>query len=501
MDVLTALADPRLLGASPAFTDADSWRPWRTFLGAVYGLPVEDPALYRKATGRLRYAPPDGGFREAVAIVGRQAGKTRIASALVAFEAAMAPACRDGEQYALLLAQDHRAAVRTAFSYLCSLFDASPVLRPSVVRRTADTLELANGLRVAAYPCRPAAVRGLRARVAVVDELAFFLTSEARPVDTEMLRAVRPALATTGGRLIILSSPYGQSGALWDLHRRHYGRMHSDTLVWQAAAPTMNPTLPRDYLDRMRQDDPEAYRSEVQGEFRAGLATLLDPDALDACVRRGRRDLPPAKGVTYHAFTDPSGGRRDAFTCAVGHRDGERLVVDAVRAWRAPFDPAAVTAECADWLRSYRVSEVTGDRYGGEYPREAFRRHGITYTVADKDRSALYLELLPHVNAGSVELPDDPALLREARGLERRRGPSGRDRVDHRPGAHDDRINAAAGVVATLARPRVPIAWALGPGLDSAPAGAPSEVERIVRREGAYFPPDLGREPGGLGGW
>ena len=77
----------------------------------------------------------------------------------------------------------------------------------------------------------------MRASVAVVDELAYFITSEGRPVDREMLRALRPTLSTTGGRLLILSSPYAQAGALWDLHRQHYGREDSATLVWQASAP------------------------------------------------------------------------------------------------------------------------------------------------------------------------------------------------------------------------------------------------------------------------
>jgi hypothetical protein len=56
----------------------------------------------------------------------------------------------------------------------------------------------------------------------------------------------------------------------------------------------------------------------------------------------------------------------------------------------------------------------------GEWPREAFRSHRIDYEVSKLDRSALYLELLPIINAGTVELPDDPKLLRELRGLERR---------------------------------------------------------------------------------
>ena len=106
-----------------------------------------------------------------------------------------------------------------------------PVFSRELVRETADTLELASGVTLACYPCRPAAVRGLRAAVACVDELAFFITSEGRPVDGEMLRAVRPTLATTGGKLLVLSSPYGQSWALWDLHRQHRGRDDSPVLV------------------------------------------------------------------------------------------------------------------------------------------------------------------------------------------------------------------------------------------------------------------------------
>jgi hypothetical protein len=89
---------------------------------------------------------------------------------------------------------------------------------------------------------------------------------------------------------------------------------------------------------------------------------------------------------------------------------------------------------------------IVGDRYAGEWPREAFRSHAIEYEVAELDRSKLYLELLAAVNAASIEIPDDKKLLSELRGLERRRGTVGRDKVDHRPGSFDDRANSLAGV-------------------------------------------------------
>ena len=460
MNIVEAISDRNLLGASPAFHDITPWRRWLVFLAALFGLPLdaEGEALFRKATGRSVYDPPPGGWREVVAIVGRQAGKTRVGASIVAYGAAMAPPTRDGDRYALLLAQDHRSAMRAAFSYLRSTFEASALLRQMIVADTSDTLTLSNGVRLAAYPCRPASVRGLRAVVAVLDELAYFTSGEGYATDVEMLRAIRPTLATTDGRLVILSSPYGQSGSLWELHKRHYARDDAPVLVWQADAPTMNPTLPLDYLERMREDDPEAYRSEVLGDFRAGLSSLLDVDAIQACVATGRLELAPVDGVTYQAFVDPSGGRVDAFTVAIGHRVAETIVVDVARAWRAPFNPTGVVGECAALLARYRVRSVTGDRYAGEWPREAFRAHATAYAPATKPKSDLYLDLLSTINSGAIEIPDDPMLLRELRGLERRRESAGRDRVDHAPGAHDDRANAVAGLAALLSHV-APAAW------------------------------------------
>jgi hypothetical protein len=240
-------------------------------LRVLHGEPLDPLGIqrFRKHTSRGIYLPRS--YREAVAIVGRQAGKTRLASALVAWAAASYPEVRDGEIYAVLVAQDQRSAVRTSLSYARSIFESSPVLKTMLVSETTDTLRLSNGVNIACYPCRPAALRGLRCCIVVIDELAFFISTDGRPTDTEMLRAARPTTATTGGRIIILSSPYGEVGALHDVYRRNFGRDDTDTLVWQADAPSMNPELPADYLARMQQDDPEAYRSEVLGEFRIRL--------------------------------------------------------------------------------------------------------------------------------------------------------------------------------------------------------------------------------------
>lgn len=447
MNIIEALNDPHLFGALPTFSDLGPWRPWLAYLRAVYGLPMDDAdlALFRLHTGRQ--TPRDGGYPEAVVITGCQSGKSRIAALVAAYEAAQAAAHGDRGVYCPLVAQDARGAQRALLGYVREVY-ALPLLRREVVRETAEALELAGGVTVAVYPCRPGAVRGIRAACVVVDELAFFTATDGRPTDVEMLRAVRSRVATTGGKVLILSSPYAQTGALWSLHRQHFGREDSSTLVWVAPAPAMNPTLPADYLGRMQADDPEAYRSEVLGEFRAGLTTLFDPEALDAVIPEGVRERAPNPADRYLAFVDPSSGSgKDAFTCAVAHPASGRAELDGLRVWSPPFNPSGVIAECAAFLRRYGVTEVRGDRYAPGFVAEAFRANGVRYVYSERDRSALYLDLLPAVNAAKVSLLDEPELLRELRGLERRRGTSGRDRVDHKSGSHDDRANAASGAL------------------------------------------------------
>jgi len=212
----------------------------------------------------------------------------------------------------------------------------------------------------------------------------------------------------------------------------------------------MNPTISQSLIAREIERDPQAARSEWGAEFREDLETAFPLDVIEACVIPGRGTLPPG-AMSYQAFVDPSGGRSDAFTLAIGHyhKDG-RAVVDCIRAWIPPFSPEGVVQEAKVVLATYRVSRVTGDRYAGEWPREAFNKLGIVYEEAALTKSELYLNLIPALTSIQVELPEDRTLLKELRQLERRRGRSGKDTIDHPSGAHDDLANAVAGVVYLL---------------------------------------------------
>jgi len=213
----------------------------------------------------------------------------------------------------------------------------------------------------------------------------------------------------------------------------------------------MNPTIPQAFIARERERDPQAARSEWEAEFREDLETAFPLEVIEACIIPGRGMLPPTTDIGYQAFVDPSGGRADAFTLAIGHyhRDG-RAIIDCIRAWIPPFSPEAVVGEAKAVLATYRVSRVTGDRYAGEWPREAFSKHGIVYEEAALTKSELYVNLIPALTSTQVELPEDRVLLKELRQLEWRRGRTGKDIIDHPAGVYDDLANAVAGVVYLL---------------------------------------------------
>ena len=136
-------------------------------------------------------------------------------------------------------------------------------------------------------------------------------------------------------------------------------------------------------------------------------------------------------------------------TLAVAHKEGDIAVLDCIRVARPPFNPDEVVKQFADTLRSYRIMSVQGDRYGGEWPSQRFNAHSITYIASEHSKSEIYIQCLPLLMGGRVELLDNNRLHSQLVSLEARTARGGRLTVDHPTGAnhHDDLSNAVAGAL------------------------------------------------------
>jgi hypothetical protein len=440
-----ALADTNLLGAG--LGDATTWGNWRTLLKAAFALPLSpaETKFFHQVAGDRRL--PTRRVSQAWFILGRRSGKSRVAAAIAVFLACFRRhKLSPGETGFVLVLAASRSQARQVFEYAKGFLQASPILRSQIIDSTADEIRLRGNVIISVLPNNYRTVRGRTLIGCVFDEAAFWRSDDSALPDVETYRAVLPALATTKGMLVGISSPYAQHGLIYSRYRDHYGR-DGDVLVVRAGSLLLNPTLDRSLIDAAKVSDPEAAAAEWDAEWRGDLAMFVSRETVERCVEHSIAVREPEQRWKYSAFVDPSGGVSDSMTLAIAHRDHDRVVLDALREVRAPFEPDVVVADFARLLKTYRVTTVKGDRYSGEWVPAAFRAQGIAYQASERSKSEIYLDSLPLFTNGTALLLDDMRLVSQLSQLERRASRMGRDTVDHRPGAHDDLANAACGAL------------------------------------------------------
>ena len=454
MTILDAIHDPQLF--RPLFKSLDSWRAWFVVLTALFALPLQeaDRVLFASLTGRQ--TPPAQPVQEAWLVCGRRGGKSFIVALIAVFLACFKdyrPYLGPGERGVLMIIATDRKQARVIMRYILALIEQVPMLKHMVVRQDSESLDLDNMVSIEITTASYRTIRGYTVVAALCDEIAFWRSEESANPAEEILAALRPAMATIPGALLLgLSSPYKRSGPLYNAYKRHYGHGESPVLVIQAATRTMNPTVPQRVIDDAMDRDPAAASAEYLAQFRSDVGSFLDAELIDRAIEKGRRERPPQDRFRYVAFTDPSGGSHDSFTLGIAHAERDRYVLDVCRAVKPPFDPSSVVREYAALLKSYRLYEVTGDHYSGEWVRESFSKCGITYQHSELTKSEIYLESLPLFSQGAIDLLDIHALTVELMQLERRTGRNGRDTVDHPPSGHDDLANSCCGAITLLAQ-------------------------------------------------
>jgi hypothetical protein len=453
-----ALRDPKLLGS--AFS-GDSWAAWRVLLIAAMGeaLTDDERVIFTQLTGRPR--EPLQRISELVVVAGRRGGKSRALSVLAVY---LAMLCEHklvpGERGVLLIVAQSQRIARVVLNYAEAAIDGNPLLAARVVSRTDSSIELRGGI---VLEVRWPTFRGLRGPsyiAAILDEIAFWYLEEQHVnIDVEVVAALRPGLLTTQGPLVIASSPYARRGLLWEHYKRYYGAADSAVLVAHGSTRAFNSTVPQAWIDHELERDRPRNSAELLAEFRTDLEAFLSLDIVEAAVG-DYVELAPAANCRFFGFVDPSGGSGgDAFTVAISHRDGDGVVIDAVRERRPPFSPGDVIAEFSNLLKSYRISTVTGDKWAGGFPPEQFAKHGISYEPAAKTKSDLYLDLLSLLNSGRIVLPRNDRLVQQLATLERRTARGGKDSIDHGPGAHDDIANPWPAPRCLLASPATTPRW------------------------------------------
>jgi hypothetical protein len=224
--ILHAIDDPQLF--APWFKDCATWASWFTFLRALFALPLADHemALFRECTGRSE--PPTSPATEGWLICGRRSGKSFMLALVAVYLAAFhqyRQYLASGERGTVMVIACDRRQARTIFRYIGGLLTMVPMLARMVERSTADAFDLNNDVSIEVAVASFRSVRGYTVVAALLDELAFWPTDESANPDSEIIAAIRPAMATIpNAMLLCASSPYAQRGALFTAFKAHYGK-------------------------------------------------------------------------------------------------------------------------------------------------------------------------------------------------------------------------------------------------------------------------------------
>jgi len=242
VNIIDAIDDPLVFAKH---FRGDTWGAWRVFLCALFGLPMsaEQLAVYRAHTGRS--APPTAPLHEAWLVCGRRSGKSFMLACIAVWLAAFKdwrPFLGPGEIGTIMIIAADRKQSRVIMRYCCGLLKSVPMLRQLIEGETQESIQLRNRVCIEVHTASFRSTRGHTIVAGLLDEVSFWPVDESSSSpDVEVLNAIRPGMSTIpGAMLLCASSPYARRGALWDAHRKHYGKDGDPILVWQAATREMN---------------------------------------------------------------------------------------------------------------------------------------------------------------------------------------------------------------------------------------------------------------------
>jgi hypothetical protein len=356
----------------------ESFAVMRILMIAAMGeaLTAEELVIFTQVTGRAE--APSEACDELWIIAARRSGKTIAIATLAAYLAG----CVDhravlgpGERGVLPIMAANTQQAGQAFNFIRGIFTDIPRFAALVGGITGDTISLKNRMDIQVRPASFRTIRGITSIAAIAEECSMWQSDEfgSRNPDKEILDAVKPSLATTGGPLFCIGSPHARRGVMWRAFQNHFGPQGSPSIL-VANGPTklFNPTIKQSVIDRAYGDDPAVAAAEWGGQFRSDLESYVSPETVASCTDRGvaLREYKP--GIHYIAHCDPSGGRQDSFTVAIGHVENAVGILDILLERKPPFSPTDVVSEFCETLKLYGITQVEGDKYGAEFVQEQF---------------------------------------------------------------------------------------------------------------------------------
>lgn len=395
-------------------------------------LDPDDRELARQLFGSVDRFPESA--RDVVAcIAGGRAGKTYVLVALRCLHLALTcdlSQLAPGEHaFGAIVAPDVRLA-KQALRFVTGAAKKVPSIARRIERDTAEELSIVrpDGQHVT-VECLPATRGGsaVRARsyfFVGLDEAAFFYGDDGYTITDEAIFSAAAPRVMPGGQLVMVSTPYLESGVLFE----HFIRNHpnpavaidgetrkgepTDAIAIHAPTLLLNdrPKIRR-AVEREYGRDPDRAAREFGGRFVArGTSRFFDPGAIKAASVDRPADLEPRPELPAFAAIDPA-FTRDASAMVVLRYEGEKIRVATIVERRPesgkPLKPSVVIGELCDIAIMHGVTTLWSDCHYAETVREVAEARGLAVRSppgGQFGKAIMFQRARAGINEGRIEL-------------------------------------------------------------------------------------------------
>ena len=408
----------------------------RAICRVLDGLPLADLANHPhvvEAFGTTEQPPQP---KELILIAGIRSGKSLLAACMAVYSTQVVDVShlRPGEVPRVSLISVRADLATVLMDHLLGAINTSPYLKSLLIKEpTGDSIFLKHP---SGRPVEIKTVAGSRAGATLVarwsagvvlDEICRMQGQDEAVINWEDQRRAATGRMLPGSFMVGISSPYQNSGPVYSTVKEHHGKPTPEMLVVRGRADFLNPAYwtPSKMQEVLRKD-PQAYRTDVLGEFSDKEESLIATQMIDACTRKEPLVLPYSKNCEYIACMDPA-TRGNAWTLIIATKQHGKHVIAKAHQWVGsklnPLSPDAVMREIASICFSYNIDIVKTDQYNSDALKDIAARYKLatsTLTLTAGNKLEMFEGLRVKMMEQLVELPDDPHVRQDLQGISKR---------------------------------------------------------------------------------
>jgi hypothetical protein len=369
-------------------------------------------------------------------VSGRRVGKSRTAGWLALWKAATFSGAE-----VLVTAKAQRQSMEM-FNQIVNEIEDSRVSKEQwgIVNKTRTEINFDNGSRIIALPVGRdgSNIRGYGGRnnMIIVDEAAF--------IDDSIFQQVfSPMMAVGNGDFILLSTPFGKKGFLWE-------RFNDDSWHTVQVPTSANPLVPDSFIEEQRKNlTTTQFKQEILGQFDEASNSFFTREELMNCVQ---------ENVTREADTTflgvdlaSSGADESVYVCI----DGDGNIFDIEHTSDKPMTDAMGRINDLDTFYNFNKIVIDSTSLGQgvvDQVKETLGNKVEGFKFTNPKKQNLYNTLKNELQENNISYEHIPGksdrpenkMVSQCLELERSYTSGGRMKIEHPPGGHDDFSDALA---------------------------------------------------------